>query len=54
MKADTIRITKHMTREAYCRTSACRALLTVCEVSVFCREILQLSKIHPPPSLRSS
>ena len=30
-----------------------RARLTACEVSVFSREISQLSKICPPPFLRS-
>ena len=30
-----------------------RARLTVCEVGIFSRETSQLSKIHPPPSLRN-
>ena len=50
-------ISKCMTKRAIQNHVACiyisSARQTVCEVGIFLREISQLSKIHPPPSLRS-
>ena len=59
MKVDIIRcpyISKRMTKKAlqsyHLRTHS-RARLTVCKLGIFSRQISQLSKIHPPTSLRS-
>ena len=59
MKAGTICcycISKRMTKNGIAESLHAhtnRARLTACEVGVFSREISQLSKICPPPSLRS-